>query len=171
HERSGDERANGAELALRLPLWHRNAGTRLAMTAELELLDAREVALRYQLPQRLRQQLTELSLLREAIEVRERSLLPALAAEVQARQERVNFMLDGVFNLLASKQSELNAWRDHVATLAEYWQQEVELASTAGQAATSAGAGQLDVSAVAPPDNSEQETEPQDHHQHHGRHH
>jgi outer membrane protein, heavy metal efflux system len=171
HERSGDERANGAELAFRLPLWHRSAGTRLAMTAELELLDAREAALRHQLPQRLRQQLTELSLLREAIEVRERLLLPALAAEVQARQERVNFMLDGVFNLLASKQSELNAWRDHVATLAEYWQQEVELASTAGQAATSAGAGQLDVSAVAPPDNSEQETEPQDHHQHHGRHH
>ena len=171
HERSGDERANGAELALRLPIWHRNAGTRLAMAAELELLDAHEAALRHQLPRQLQQQLTELSLLREAIEVREHSLLPALAAEVQARQERVNFMLDGVFNLLASKQSELNAWRDHVATLAEYWQQEVELAIAAGRAATPAGIGRLNVSDIAPAADGETAPKQQDHHQHHGRHH
>ncbi len=170
HERSGDERATGAEIGFRLPLWHRNAGTRLALAAELELVDAREAALRDQLPRQIRQQLLELSRLGEAIEVRERLLLPALAAEVQARQDRVNFMLDGVFNLLASKQSELHAWRDHVATLGEYWQQQVELADTAGHAATPAGVGLLDVSAVAPPESSEAPGQ-HDHHQHHGRHH
>ncbi|MDO8860096.1 TolC family protein [Haliea sp. E1-2-M8] len=169
HERSGEERATGPELAFRLPLWHRNAGTRLALAAELELLEAREASLRGQLPRRLRLQLGELSRLREALEVRERLLLPALAAEVEARQDRVNFMLDGVFNLLGSKQSELRAWRDHVATLAEYWQQQVELADTAGRAATPAGEGLLDVSAVAPPESNSQAPEQQE--QHHGRHH
>lgn len=171
HERSGDERATGPELGFRLPLWHRNAGTRLALAAELELLDAREATLRDQLPRRLRLQLRELSRLREAFEVRERSLLPSLAAEVEARQDRVNFMLDGVFNLLTSKQSELNAWREHVATLAEYWRQQVELADTAGRAATPAGSGLLDVSAVAPPEHSREAPGQQEQHQHHGRHH
>lgn len=171
HERSGGERATGPELGFRLPLWHRNAGTRLAMAAELELLDAREAALRDQLPRQLRLQLGELSRLRSALEIREQELLPALAEEVQARQERVNFMLDGIFNLLASKQSELAAWRDHVATLGEYWHQQVELAGTAGRAATPAGTGLLDVSKIAPPDSGETAPEQQEHHQHHGRHH
>lgn len=171
HERSGDERATGPELSFRLPLWHRNEGTRLAMAAELELLDAREAALRDQLPRQIRSYMDELSRLRDELEVRERSLLPALAAEVEARQERVNFMLDGVFNLLASKQSELNAWRDHVATLAEYWQQEVELAIAAGRAATPAGTGRLNVSDIAPAADGETTPKQQDHHQHHGRHH
>ena len=171
HERSGDERATGPELAFRLPLWHRNAGTRLALAAELELLQAREATLRDQIPRQLRLQLGELSRLRSAVAIRQQALLPALADEVQARQDRVNFMLDGVFNLLASKQAELNAWREHVATLGDYWHQQVELASTAGRASTPAGSGQLDVSAIAPPENSEQTPEQHEQHQHHGRHH
>ena len=171
HERAGDERATGPELAIRLPLWHRNAGTRLALAAELELLAAREATLRDQLPRQLRLHLEALSRIRAAIEIREKALLPALAEEVAARQDRVNFMLDGVFNLLASKQAELNAWREHVATLGDYWHQQVELASTAGRASTPAGSGQLDVSAIAPPENSEQTPEQHEQHQHHGRHH
>ncbi len=170
HERSGDERGTGPELAFRLPLWHRNAGTRLALSAELELLDAREAELRDQLPRQLRMQLAELARLRMAVQVREQALLPALADEVRARQDRVNFMLDGIFNLLASKQSELNAWREHVATLGEYWHQEVELAATAGRAATPAGEGLLDVSAIAPIRGRSPESQPQNHHQHGGHH-
>lgn len=170
HERAGDERGTGPELAFRLPLWHRNAGTRLALVAELELLDAREAELRDQLPRQLRMQLSELARLRTAVQIRDQELLPALADEVAARQDRVNFMLDGIFNLLASKQSELNAWRDHVATLGEYWHQEVELAATAGRAATPAGSGLLDVSVIAPLRDRSPESQPQNHHQH-GRHH
>ncbi|MEQ9464111.1 MAG: TolC family protein [Haliea sp.] len=172
HERAGDERGTGPELAFRLPLWHRNAGTRLALAAELELLAAREAELRDQLPRQLRMQLAELARLRTAVQIREQDLLPALADEVGARQERVNFMLDGIFNLLASKQSELNAWRDHIATLAEYWQQEVELAGTVGRAATPAGDGLLDVSIIAPRKRStpDPEPQPQHHHQHGGHH-
>ena len=104
------------------------------------------------------------------MQIRDQELLPALADEVAARQDRVNFMLDGIFNLLASKQSELNAWRDHVATLGEYWHQEVELAATAGRAATPAGSGLLDVSVIAPLRDRSPESQPQNHHQH-GRHH
>ena len=169
HERAGDERATGPEFAIRLPLWHRNAGTRLAIAAELALLDAREAELRTQLPRQLRQQLNELSTLRKSLEVRSRSLLPALAAEVQARQEGVNFMLDGVFNLLASKQAELEAWRDQVTTLAEYWQQEVALAMTMGRAATPASEGVLDTSAIVPTASDQPARGQQD--MHHGRHH
>ncbi|MEQ8802831.1 TolC family protein [Haliea sp.] len=171
HERSGDERETGPELTIRLPLWHRNAGTRLALAAELELLAAREATLRDQLPRQLRLHLEALSRIRAAVEIRENALLPALAQEVAARQDRVNFMLDGVFNLLASKQAELNAWRDHVTTLGEYWQQRVELARAAGRAATPAGAGLLDVSAVAPPQPGSPVPGRHEQHQHHGRHH
>ncbi|MCC1498135.1 TolC family protein [Alcanivorax sp. 1008] len=150
HDRSGDERATGPTLGFRLPLWHRSRGTLQALAAQQELLDAEEAMLRQQLPVKIRTQLNRLQQLHAAITSRQQRLLPALAAEVDARQKRVNFMLDGVFDLLESKADELDGWIDQVNSLANYWQQQVELARLLGQATTSHGGDSFDITAVAP---------------------
>ncbi len=164
HERSGDERATGPTLGFRLPLWHRSRGTLQAVTAEQELLDAEEAGLRQQLPVQIRRQLADLQQLKAAIDSRQQRLLPALAAEVDARQKRVNFMLDGVFDLLESKAEELHGWIDQVDALAEYWQHEVELARLLGRARTRSSHAVLDISDIAPVPSANM---PADSHQNH----
>ena len=150
HERSGDERATGPTLGFRLPLWHRSRGTLQALAAEQELLEAEEAELGQQLPRQIRRQLADLQQLKAAIDSRQQRLLPALAAEVDARQKRVNFMLDGVFDLLESKAEELHCWIDQVDALAEYWQHEIELARLLGRATTQSSDGTLDLSGITP---------------------
>ena len=150
HERSGDERATGPTLGFRLPLWHRSRGTLQAFAAEQELLDAKEAELRQQLPVQIRRQLADLQQLKAAIDSRQQRLLPALAAEVDARQKRVNFMLDGVFDLLESKAEELHGYIDQVDALAQYWQHEVELARLLGRATTRSSGNVLNLSGVTP---------------------
>lgn len=164
HERSGDERATGPTLGFRLPLWHRSRGTLQALAAEQELLEAEEAELRQQLPLQIRRQLADLQQLKAAIDSRQQRLLPALAAEVDARQKRVNFMLDGVFDLLESKAEELHGWIDQVDALAEYWQHEVELARLLGRATTRSSDDTLDLSGVTPVPSSNTPTDPHQNH-------
>lgn len=164
HERSGDERATGPTLGFRLPLWHRSRGTLQALAAEQELLEAEQAALRQQLPMQIRRQLADLQQLKAAIDSRQQRLLPALAAEVDARQKRVNFMLDGVFDLLESKGDELHGWIDQIDALAEYWQHEVELARLLGRATTRSSDDMLDLSDITPAPSSNM---PADSHQNH----
>ncbi|PKL94706.1 MAG: hypothetical protein CVV18_08080, partial [Gammaproteobacteria bacterium HGW-Gammaproteobacteria-8] len=163
HERSDDERATGPTLGLRLPLWHRSRGTLQALAARQALLEAEEITLRQQLPLQIRRQLAELEQRKAAIEARQQRLLPALAAEVDARQKRVNFMLDGVFDLLTSKSDELHGWIDQLDALAEYWQHEVELARLLGRATLRYGTDTLDISAVIP--QKQNGVDPHQHHQ------
>ncbi|QIB65617.1 TolC family protein [Kineobactrum salinum] len=171
HERKEDERATGPSLSFPLPLWHRNRSVTLAATAEYELLAAEEAALRLQLTRQLRQQLAELEHSRAAIEVRQQRLLPALAAEVEARQARVNFMLDGVFNLLASKRRELEGWLEQVEDLADYWQLEVGLAQLRGRAVTRDSEAVLELTPVGAATGEAATDEPAaDPHRHHGNH-
>jgi len=161
-ERRAGERGVGPTAAVRAPLWNRPKGELLALAAQQRVLEQEEASLRLQLPILLRRQLTELAQLRAGITVREARLLPALAAEVEARQQLVNFMLDGVFNLLSTKHDELHGWLAQIDALDSYWQHEVVLARTAGLAITNTGPRVLDLAPIAPraPD--------VDHSQHHG---
>jgi outer membrane protein, heavy metal efflux system len=145
HERSSDERATGPTLAFRIPLWHRSRGEQQALLARQRLLEAETAALEQRLSVSLQRQLDTLQQQQQRISLHQQALLPALAAEVDARQERVNFMLDGVFNLLDSKRAELNGWLSLVEALGHYWQQEVQLAELIGSTASRAGGEPLDI--------------------------
>ncbi|MDF1628840.1 MAG: TolC family protein [Alcanivoracaceae bacterium] len=164
HDRSGDERATGPTLGFRLPLWHRSRGTLQALAAQQEILDAEEATLRQQLPVKIRAQLNKLQQLHTAINSRQQRLLPALAAEVDARQKRVNFMLDGVFDLLESKADELDGWMEQVDALSDYWQHEIALARLLGNATSRSGNGSLDISVVTPVSTPAQDDPHRGHH-------
>lgn len=145
HERNGDERATGPTLAFRLPLWHRSRGEQQALAAQQRLLEAEAAALEQRLRISLQRQLEILQQQQQRIALHRQALLPALAAEVDARQQRVDYMLDGVFNLLDSKRSELQGWLSLVEALGDYWQQEVTLAELIGSTASRAGGEPLDI--------------------------
>jgi outer membrane protein, heavy metal efflux system len=149
-ERRADERGAGPAVSVRAPLWNRPRGEVLALAAEQRVLAEEEASLRLQLPIQLRRQLTELDQMRAAINLRETQLLPALAAEVEARQQLVNFMLDGVFNLLSTKLDQLQGWRAQIDGLDQYWQHEVALARIAGFAIAGVGERVLDLAPIAP---------------------
>lgn len=153
HEREGDgTRKTGPSLSFSLPLFHRNqAGVQRAEAQQRTAL-AREQQLTQQLRHRVRALHASLMLTREAFTVHRDTLLPALAAVVEHRQERVNFMLDGVFDLLADKQAELTARREQVATLGEYWQVRTALSQTVGSGLPLMSMGALEFDTAAPID-------------------
>src|SRR5690606_4431169 len=86
HERNGDERATGPTLAFRLPLWHRSRGEQQALAAQQRLLEAEAAALEQRLRISLQRQLEILQQQQQRIALHRQALLPALAAEVDARQ-------------------------------------------------------------------------------------
>jgi hypothetical protein len=54
-------------------------------------------------------------------------LLPARELARERVQQRVNFMFDDVFDLLAAKQEELADWQKAVVALGDYWKARAEL--------------------------------------------
>ncbi|MBZ2189331.1 TolC family protein [Alcanivorax sp. JB21] len=133
HEREGDgTRLTGPTLGLALPLFHRNQAGLLTARAELGRARLSREQLRQETGHTIAQLHQELHWLRESLAVREDALLPARAQVVARRQERVNYMFDGIFDLLAAKQDELLAWRAQVATLADYWQVHTRLVLAVG---------------------------------------
>ncbi|MCH8542616.1 MAG: TolC family protein [Alcanivorax sp.] len=133
HEREGDgTRLTGPTLGLGLPLFHRNQAGVLAAEAQLGRAKLSREQLRQETGHSIAQLHQALHWLSESLAVREESLLPARAQVVARRQERVNYMFDGIFDLLAAKQDELIAWQSQVATLADYWQVRTRLVLAVG---------------------------------------
>ncbi|KAF0808255.1 outer membrane efflux protein [Alcanivorax sp. S71-1-4] len=152
HEREGDgTRKTGPSLSFSLPLFHRNqAGVRRAEAQQREA-QARERQLDQEIRHRVRALHASLLLSRQAFAVQRDILLPALTAVVEQRQKRVNYMLDGVFELLADKQAELVARREQVSTLGDYWQVRTALSRTVGSGLPLMSMGVLDTDGTAPP--------------------
>ena len=125
-------RLYGASLALGLPLFHQNQAAQSRADAQLVDGEARRESLRQGIIRDVRQ----LALEREAHASRfaqfRNELLPAHEQVIRFTQERVNFMFDDVFDLLASKQDELAAWGRAVDELGAYWQTQARLAHAVG---------------------------------------
>ena len=60
------------------------------------------------------------------------TVLPLKERIVALVQQQYNFMLDGPFELLAARQAEIAAERDHIAALGDYWIARVELEAAVG---------------------------------------
>src|SRR5690606_20293612 len=144
-------RKTGPSLSFSLPLFHRNQAGVLRAEAQQRQAQARQRQLEQEIRHRVRALHASLLLSRQAFAVQRDALLPALAAVVGQRQKRVNYMLDGVFDLLADKQAELVARREQVSTLGDYWQVRTALSRTVGSGLSLMSMGVLDTDAAAPP--------------------
>lgn len=178
HERESDGgRNNGLTLGIGLPLLHRNPSAVLRAEALQQQAAAEQAELEMEVGHQVRALHATLLLTRRAFAVQRDEWLPELSNVVARRQERVNFMLDGIFTLLDDKQQELAAWRQQVLTLGDYWQIRTQLSRVVGSGLPlMSGDGVLDTRPLdhgeAPPAHSHGASAPSAGHDHaHGGHH
>ena len=125
-------RLRGPALNLELPLF--SQGQPALIRAKAELIAAKNqlnISLR-QVESDTRLALAEVELQREIIERYRQALLPAREAIVARTQEQVNFMLVGVFELLAAKQEQFDAYQEYLEAVRDYWLARVELSRAIG---------------------------------------
>jgi cobalt-zinc-cadmium efflux system outer membrane protein len=122
----------GPSLSLELPIF--NQGQASIARAEAGLLDARARLDGLLLSVR---NAAELAIAREATayDIAERyrtALVPRREAIVARTQERVNFMLQGVFELITARQQEYDAYQEYLEAVRDYWIVRAELRGIVG---------------------------------------
>jgi len=131
----------------------RARGDALALTVENEVMTASEqVALAFQAADRLRKE-----------------LLPGAASIVARRQERVNFMLDGVFDLIQARQLEYDAWQEYFESVRDYWLARTALRAAVGGSLpgdAEARPPAVGIQDIVPAAEPEAKPAPDPHHQH-----
>lgn len=132
HEHEPDDsKLRGPLLNLELPIFNQGQGA--VARAQVRLLDARarEQALALSVGNEVAAGAEKLELARDISERYRHELLPAAASAVARQQERVNFMLVSVFELIRTKRDEYDAWQGYFESVRDYW-----IARTALRAAT-----------------------------------
>ncbi len=133
HERDTDRtRMTGPTLTWAVPLFNQNQAGVLRATSELESSQAELRELEIDASNEI--QLASQRVLNTRAKIYEfrKNLLP-LREEIVARmQERVNYMLDGVFDLLRLKQEEYGAYEGYLEAVRDYWKARAELGRLVG---------------------------------------
>lgn len=122
HEHEPDDsKLSGPTLNLELPIFNQGQGA--VARAEARLLDARarEQALALTVENDVTSGLERLALARDITENYRSGLLPGTASAVARQQERVNFMLVSVFELIRTKRDEYDAWQGYFESVRDYW--------------------------------------------------
>lgn len=121
----------GPTLNLELPLFNQGQGA--VARAEAQLLDARARAdsLALAVENEVTTAIEQLALARDVSTRFRDELMPSTASAVARQQERVNFMLVSVFELIRTKRDQYDAWQGYFESVRDYW-----IARTALRAAT-----------------------------------
>lgn len=130
-ERDGT-RLYGPSLRVSLPVFHQNQAAQRRAAAQLAGGEASREALQQSITADVHAGQERLQHHRRRFQLLDETVLPTQAERLERIQERVNFMFDDVFDLLAAKQEELADWRRAVNVLDAYWQARVELAYLVG---------------------------------------
>jgi len=122
----------GPTLELELPLWNQNQSGLLRGLSELEIAEATQHRLEIAATNEVSRAHAQLRLQDAALRVHREQLLPAREQALQRMQERVNFMFEGPFELLRSRQELSAAYRAYVAALRDWWLARAVLARATG---------------------------------------
>jgi len=132
-EREADGgRMRGPALALGLPLFDQGQGALERAKAELLQARAELDAKVHSIHDAARVGVEQLSLAAMIADRYRAELLPAHEAIVARTEERVNYMLVGVFELLAAKQQEYEAYQAYLEAVRDYWIARAELRGAVG---------------------------------------
>lgn len=134
-EREGDGTLmRGPSLALGLPIFDQGQGA--IGRAQAQLLDARAAldTTALDVHNGVRLGIDRLALARDIAERYRSALVPGREAIVARTQEQVNFMLRGVFELIAAKQAEYDAYQAYLEAVRDYWVARAELRRIVGGA-------------------------------------
>lgn len=150
-EREPDgSRASGLELDLSLPIFDHGQHQRASALAYLEQVSADQAALQLATAQELETSLHNLlSLTRQALQLRDEDI-PRQQRMVELTLQEYNFMLSGPFELIETKQQELETVVRYIAILERYWQEHADLMQRTANTAENFIAGLTTPAAGAP---------------------
>ena len=127
------QRLKGPHIELELPLF--NQGQARLARAEAQLAGALARVARAELASEhaVGAGAENVAAMREVVALHREALLPQREAIVARQQERQNFMLIGVFELIQAKVSEYDAYQSYLEAVRDYWLARVELARAVGR--------------------------------------
>jgi cobalt-zinc-cadmium efflux system outer membrane protein len=147
-------RVIGPTLRLELPLFDRRQGLIRRLEAQLRQSEKRLAGLSIDARSEVRAARLTLLSGRQVVEHYRKVLLPLRERIVALSQQHYNAMLLGVFQLLLVKQAEVEAYRQYIEAVRDYWIARVELERAAGgrlkAEQQSQSNSQLPVSVAAP---------------------
>src|SRR5690606_23940871 len=113
-EREDGERRSGPHLSLQLPLFQQGQSQRARANALRDIARERLAIVQLQVQQQVRSGLVRLETQRAIIDTYRDALIPQREAIVAREQERYNFMLIGVFELIQARQQEYDAYQAYI---------------------------------------------------------
>lgn len=131
-ERDGNEASVGPRANLQLPLFNRGGGKVLRARAATESLQAQLDALELATHNEVAVQISELDQAAAIVDEYRERLLPLQEQVVSLSQQQQNFMLIGAFELLSTKQNELDVYQAYLEAVRDYWLAHTELMRVAG---------------------------------------
>ncbi len=131
-EREGSERRSGVAAGIALPIFHQGQAAKGRARARQQraahALDAQQQAVQRE----VRTLANRLDVQLEIVRSHREALLPRRATIVAREQERYNFMLVGVFELLDARRREFDAWEDYYRAIARAWSLRADLEEAIG---------------------------------------
>lgn len=138
-------RTAGANLSFPLPLFNWGQASSVEGSARFRQAAKHYEALAIEVRSKVRVAFAEMSASRARAEYFQKELLPLMQSTIDETQKMYNGMLVGVFDLLETKQSWINAKVDYAEVMRQYWHSVTELEALLGTSlgnippATSAG--------------------------------
>ena len=157
----------GPTLDVDVPIFDQRQAARARANAQLRQAQQQLATLEAGIRSEVRSGITRLKAARQTAELYREDLIPIRERIVAETQKHVNYMLLGVFQLLQAKRDEVNASREYLEVLRDYWIAFAELERAVG--------GKLQTPAVsaapassAVPSTEKEVSEPSHQHQHGG---
>ncbi len=123
----------GPTASIGLPFFGSNKAAVFRAKTELRKQRWEQNTVRSKAQTKLRLFYTELQLARKAVELYERSILPAEKKILDESLKHYNYMLLGNFHLLEAKKNQMLSKRDHIDALKEYWVARAKLEGLIGE--------------------------------------
>ncbi len=122
----------GPTVSIEIPIFDQRQATIAKLEAELRMTQDREASLAIDARSHVRELHGKLVAARTVAERYAQTLVPLRERIVVLSQQQYDAMLLGVFQLLSAKQSEINAYREFLDALRDYWTLRAELETEVG---------------------------------------
>lgn len=129
---TGEADRQGGALQLELPLFSQAQATILRAEADLSDADAALAAARFQLAGDVQIARSKVLNALEVARIYRQVLLPNRERVVAGKQADVNFMLDGVFELLSVRAQQFEAYSEYLEAILDYWLARTDLRTRIG---------------------------------------
>jgi len=123
----------GPTVQIPLPLFNQGQPAIAAAQSRLRQSERRYAALAVEIRSQVRRARNRMSAARALAEYQSRIILPLRHKIVEETQLQYNAMLAGVFQLLEARKAEIDAGREYVQALQDYWLARTELERAIGQ--------------------------------------